>query len=213
MFQFTKNLKGIKNDEGDYFFVNQQLPEPLLMAKKECETELKQLKLDNEKIENKENQVKTEIKNKILYVDKVPQKTHIHYPMVGDIFNVSREDTKRMETFKFAESAVIQDKGSYFRGFAIALKSVRDIQLAYCKLRSMYPESDHIMMAFVLRKYSGYQDAGEYSAGKKLLTTLENSKHKDIVVFVAREYGGFHLGQHRFLLIEKVAKEALDALE
>ena len=76
----------------------------------------------------------------------------------------------------------------------------------------MFPESNHIMMAYTLKNFTGNQDNGEFGASKKLLQILLSRGYANTAVFVTHEYGGIHLGQRRFLHIEKAAKEALNKI-
>ena len=80
IFKFTKNLKGIKNEDDEHYYINQQLPEPLLTEKREREEKLREVRDANLKETDKTKQVLAEIKNKTLYLNHVPKKTHIHFP-------------------------------------------------------------------------------------------------------------------------------------
>ena len=44
VFHFVKNLKDKKNDEGQYYYVRQQLPEPMLTQRKERNERITQIK-------------------------------------------------------------------------------------------------------------------------------------------------------------------------
>ena len=109
----------------------------------------------------------------------------------------------------FNHSDVVIDKGSSFKGHAIRVSSTAEIRLAYRKLKLMYPESNHIMMAYAVKTYTGHQDNGEFGAGKRLEQILATRGDRNLAIFVTREYGGFHLGIRRFLHIESVARDAL----
>ena len=82
IFQFTKNLKGLKNELDQYFFVDLQLPEPLKSEKIDREQKLRKIKKENDEIpeENKVNRKEVKIKNKTLYVNSVPQRPYVYPP-------------------------------------------------------------------------------------------------------------------------------------
>ena len=82
IFQYTKNLKDVKNEVGDYYYVSVQLPELLAAEKREREELIKKDKKQNAEVPDQDKHKRKEIvvKNKTVYVDKVPQKTHIFPP-------------------------------------------------------------------------------------------------------------------------------------
>ena len=107
---------------------------------------------------------------------------------------------------------LIKEKGSIFRGHAFKAKSSSEICLAYSKLKLLYPESDHIMIAYVIKSYSGHHDNGEHGASAKLLKILMDRSLNNTALFVTCEFGGIHLGPRRFLHFEKASRSALDEL-
>ena len=87
-----------------------------------------------------------------------------------------------------------------------------EIRLAYMKVRQLFPESDHIMMAYKLKDHMGWQDDSEHGAGVKLQQMLIDNSSMNTVLFVTRKTAGLHLGPHRFMYIQRVAKDALARL-
>ena len=214
IFQYTKNLKDLKNANGDYMSFKPQLPEPLLSERIEREEKLRAIRKANASIpeDQQHKAVKVHIKNKTLYVNDVPDKVHVHPPTVREIFNTDRLTQGKMEELTFVHTDDIVEKSSVFRGHAIHLKNAKEVRTAYRKLRQLFPESDHVIMAYHVKSFTGHCDHGEYGAGRRLLGILMNQGYADTVVFVTRDYGGIQLGQRRFLFIEKVAKQALNML-
>ena len=190
--------------------MDRQLPEPLLSQKRERDEKYKEIKHENAEIseDKKDKRKQVHIKNKILYINNVPQKQYITPPNLPEVLNISTLDQQRMEKIQLQVTESVSEKGSTFRGFATTVKSVPEIRLAYRRIKALYPECDHVVMAYRLKSYTGNQDDGEYGASKRLLQMLTEGKCKNTVLFVAKEYGGIHLGQRRFIRIEKVAKEA-----
>ena len=117
-----------------------------------------------------------------------------------------------MERMNFVHTNETAEKGSTFQGHAIRMKNAKDFKIGYCKVRALYPDSDHVMMAYVVKGYTGHCDHGEFGAGKRLLNILQSQNYSDVAVFMTREYGGIQFGQCRFMYIERVAQEALDML-
>ena len=99
IFSYTKNLKDQENQNGDPYYVHQQLPEPLQTAKKEREDRLRSIRKANEQIpeEDKHRRTQAYICNNMLFINKVPQKKFITPPTVQDIFSCDRETNTRIE--------------------------------------------------------------------------------------------------------------------
>ena len=215
VFQFTKNLKDITNEQGDSYFVNPQLPEPLAVERRDREEQYRSIKKSNARISDEEahRRVPVHIKNKVLYINKVPQKHHIFPPTVQEMLNVKPAVQDKMNAITFSESSTVVEKGSTFSAFATHVKNTTDVKLAYARIRQICPESDHVMLGYTLKNYTGHHDNGEYGASKKILQKILDNGSANTAVFVTREYGGVHLGQRRFMYIERVAQEALLALQ
>ena len=214
IFDFTKNLKDVVNEAGDKFFVNQQLPEPLSSQKKEREAKLHEICQMNAQLapEEEHKKVKTFIKNKTLFINKKPQKEHIHPPTLQEVFNTDKNTKGKMDLIKLVYSSATIEKQRVFMGHAARVKNTTEAKLAYRKMKILYPECDHIVMAYTVKQYQGHADHGEYGAGLNLSKCLELRGCKDTILFVTREYGGIHLGQRHHIIIEKVAREALNSL-
>ena len=56
---------------------------------------------------------------------------------------------------------------------------------------------------------SGYHDSGESGSGKRLLKLLEDQGLANHLVAVTRWYGGAHLGNARFRVIVKTARDLI----
>ena len=49
----------------------------------------------------------------------------------------------------------ITDRKSRFTGHATRVKGTKDVAAAYKKIELLYPESDHIMVAYLVKTYTG----------------------------------------------------------
>ena len=159
--------------------------------------------------ELKHKAVPVHIKNQTLFINKKPVKQHIKVPTIQEVFNMSVEEQTKSADIVFTSSESTTDKGSVFKGHTLRINNSTDIHTALKKLKLLYPESNHMIFAYRMKSYTGFDDDGEYGAGRKLLNILEDGNFHNTLLFITREYGGIHLGQHRFLHIEKVAKEAV----
>ena len=68
IFDYTKNLKGQRNDQDDYHFINLQLLEQYAVERKEINDRVRQSRVEKAP-KPKDQQVKYEVKNKVLYVN------------------------------------------------------------------------------------------------------------------------------------------------
>ena len=193
----THLLKDVKNEEGKFFIIKPQLPEPRLTERKEQEEKMKEIKKANAQIpdENKEARTKVYIKSGKLYINDTARKVHIRAPTVADLFNTTKEEQAKMAHLTFARSPAYREHNSVFQGHAITVKNATDVKLAYRRIKQLYPESDHIIMAYSYKDYTGYQDNGEYGAAKRIDQIIANAHRKNIAVFVTRDYSSIHLGQ------------------
>ena len=214
IFSFTKNLKDLCNAVGDLYNVKQQLPEPLLMQKKERDEKYRAIKRANDQLpdDQKDQKTSVEIRNKTLYVNNKPQTTYIFPPTVQDMYEITPEQQKKIDEMTYVFSNKEEEKGSTFRVVAMHVKATSEVKLAYKKTRQLFPESDHIIMAYKVKSFEGYHDNGEHGAGTKVLQLLNDRTQENTVVFVTRKYGGLHLVQRRFMYIQSVAKDALNKL-
>ena len=215
VFQFTSNLKGQKNDKNDFYFVKPQLPEPLFTQKKEREEQIKVIKLANANIPDNESDKRTkyEICDKTLFVNGKPQKKYIHPPTVQDILNVDKFTQEKMDTLKNYHTVHITDKENVFQGHAYQVRSNEEVNLAYKKIRTLFPEADNIPMAYTFNSLFGHHDDNEHGAGSKMRKILLDRGVRGVAVFVTRIFSGIHIGQRRYVHIEQLTRQALDLLQ
>ena len=94
---------------------------------------------------------------------------------------------------------VYKEKGSKFIGFVYPIESVEEIKPLINNLKAKHHNSRHFCYAFVLKPdYSHYRssDDGEPSgtAGSPILGQINSKKLTNILVVVARYFGGTKLG-------------------
>ena len=88
VFQYTSNLKGVRNPLGDFYYVNQHLPEKYASHKKEIRAKIKKNKENNGKSD--ENKVEIRVKNNVLHLNNELQKKQVAVPTVADLFSNNR---------------------------------------------------------------------------------------------------------------------------
>lgn len=206
-----ETLKQLERNTGEIFYINEQIPEALLAERKALQYEIKRIKEYNEGQKNEQAKLDFYVKNKQLYVENEPHTQYVYPPKPTELFVSAQEQTK-IDEMLIGMSQPKTKGGSVFVGVAIPTLTLEDVNRAYRKVRQMYPSYDHIMMAYRIQDYSGYQDDGEHTAGVKLHALLCEAKKRHIALFVARNFGGTNLGPIRFKYIVEVAKQAIEKL-
>ena len=122
-----KVLKDIKNDLGDYYKVTQQLPEPILTQVMERHAKIAEVRRLNDTMD-KGKKVKIEVINRTLFLNGKPQKKHVTPPTATEMFNIPLHIQVKLGALQFKQSSTLQEKGSYFTGYAIKTQNVTGAQ-------------------------------------------------------------------------------------
>ena len=106
-------------------------------------------------------------------------------------------------------------KGQEFIGYAMPIKSMEEVNVAYTKVHSIHTDARHIVSACRLsgRNFhtcQDFQDDGEHGGGIFLLNLLLDSNIQNRAIFVVQNYDGTHICNKRFEMMHSVVKSALD---
>ena len=212
MFQFVKNLKGVKNEKEKFYGVSSNLPE------NEHEADLKKRNIIKA---NKDlpllNRRNMSLKKGVLSIDKnvfsnplarVSASNKIQTP-IGELMEVAKVNA--------GASQEVADKGSIFKGFAMTVNSLEEVQKCYKHFTYKFADATHVMASYLLpgtdRAYDqGYFDDGEHGGGRRLMRILTDSNQYSTLRVVIRYYGLQQLGSKRFDYITQTANEAISAL-
>ena len=211
IFKFTKNLKDKKNSRNQKFYVDPQLPEKKMAERRNLNYQMATLRKENS-LRTPENQAELKIEKGKIYVNKEKQKTWVYSPKVSTILNLSREEYDRIECLEMVKSAEKEESASKFTVYAKKVQNVNQIADYYQAVKIWHPEADSIVAAYSVKSKKGNCDDSESGAGLRIQKLIEERNEKDVVVFVAREYGGRHLGTRRFRIITDQAREVLNKL-
>lgn len=165
----TYKLKGKLNDNSNPFFVNVQVPEAVAAERKAIQHEVRQIKKFNEDLPAGFKKKQFNIQNKKLYVDDKLHEQYVFPPKPLDIF-VGPKEQEQINEIELTTSRPKTHENSHFVGLAAKVHSLQQATLAYKKVRQLYPSYDHVMMAYRIDEFTGYQDDGEHSAGIKIHT-------------------------------------------
>lgn len=115
----------------------------------------------------------------------------------------------------------VSDRGSTFMGFAAHATSEEEAfrQLEQLKMDSKLRKANHIMSAWRIRQiategtreliFQDSDDDGETAAGSRMLHLITIMDVWNVIVVVARWFGGVHIGPDRFKHINSTAREAV----
>lgn len=208
MMENLDRLKERFNIQGDPFYVNIQQPEARLESRRNAKAILK-------RYQNKFPQAKVEIRGEKVYLNNEWKRPLVHAPQPHDLYH-DPEEQKELNKIKVAYTQPDTAKSSTFWAAAVRAYSTTEVQRAYNKIRQEAPAIDHIPMAFATKheeeSTSGLVDDKEHGAGHKILRAIREAKEQNIAIFVARRFGGEHIGPARFDIISKLATKAIAQL-
>ncbi|KAI8835895.1 Cgd2_2430-like protein, partial [Chytridium lagenaria] len=109
----------------------------------------------------------------------------------------------------------ITDRKSVFQGFCATINNLEELDEVRRTLRlnGKIARSTHLMWAYRISAHmiirQDCDDDGEQAAGGRLLHLLQILELRNVVVLVARWYGGIQLGPARFKHINQAARDVL----
>lgn len=203
-----EDLAGRTNPKGEPFYLNFQQPEARLESKRNAKALLR-------KYQAKYKTAKVDIRGDKVYVNNEWQRPPVRAPQPTDLFFDS-EEQKEMNKIKPIYTKPEELKTSSFWAAAVRVDTTLEVQRAYNKLRQESLSLDHISLGYVSKyhdeEFSGLVDDKEHGAGHKILRVIREKNETGIAVFVARQFGGEHIGPQRFEVISKLAKSAIEQL-
>lgn len=122
-------------------------------------------------------------------------------------------------TIKFLSEGTYSEKRSKFLAFAIPVRSVDEVKQIVAEYQKKYYDARHVCYAYMLgaeRKEFRANDNGEPSgtAGKPILGQINSNELTDILIIVARYFGGVKLGTSGLIVAYRLAAaEAISAAE
>lgn len=213
IFQNIQKLKQFNQGKQRPYYITDQLPD----AWAERKRFIHHLKQQNQKLPVTQ-QKKMEVKNNAIFFDDQEYKPPIRALTVSEFLNLSPERRKIIRNLEVIKGDEETKMESIFVGYATDIFSLKQVEDYYFHIRLLSPEATHVMCAYKLpgidfTKVQGGIDDGEHGASRTLLNLLNKSMQVNKAVFVARYYGGRHLGPQRFACIENAANSALEKLK
>lgn len=206
IFQHTQKLKGSS------YFVSEQLPEEMSEVKRQ------QLRI---KGQNKQlpptEQLAISIKREKIYINNKQLRPPIEVPTALSWLNKSQEEQRSIKQIAIKKGPTDTTTSSTFISYSAEVNTIDEVQKAYYKVFTMEPRATHIVCAYMLpglnfAKHQAGLDDREFGASRQILRKMQEGHLFNRAVFVARYYGGVHLGADRFRIYKDLALSALDKL-
>lgn len=202
-------LKNKRNETGGRFFISDHLPENY----NEDRRRLNDLISENKKKDTAE-QLKMSAKKGRLLIDDQPYQKAIHSPSVKEVMKPDAAMRELADEIDMVKGKDKTTDGSTFVSYVAAVQDHKDIQAAYCKVRTKFADATHVVCAYRLAgsnfpSLQDYNDDGEYGAGRIILNVLKEEKLMNVVLFMIRYHGGRNLGPARFDIFKGMARSAI----
>lgn len=124
-----------------------------------------------------------------------------------------------MDTYKIISeksSGVYKEKGSKFWAYAFPFNNINNLANLISTIKKLHPHSNHYCYAYIIgigdNKEFRVNDDGEPSgtAGLPILNQIKSEELTNVLIIVARDYGGTKLGVSGLIKAYKIAvKESL----
>ena len=210
VYKHSKNLKGVTNDKGENYYINDQLPD--------IQTELQRKHKDRIKV-NKSlisaQQQSMEWKRGELHVDGIEFKSKVKEPTCAEILEMGQQQLRKIFSVRLHQGDSFTKDGSSFIGFAMKAHSTQEVLLGYQQLKYRFLEATHLMCAHRIMDpdvahMTDSVDGGEIGAGRRMVKYLTENSCENVAAFVVRHHRGPNIGTVRFDMIESAVKSAID---
>lgn len=206
IFQNTQKLKGTN------LFVTEQLPEELAERKRQQQ----RLKGQNKTLPTTD-QLQIDIKRDRIFINNECFRSPVETPHALSWLAKPDEEKKRIKRTKVVKGDTNTTTSSTFISYAAEIKTIEDVQRSYFKVFTLEPRATHIVCAYMLPgrnfpKNQNGEDDREFGAARQMLRRMQNGNYFHRAVFVARYYGGEHIGPERFCIYRELSQAALDKL-
>lgn len=193
------------------YYVNEQLPDKIMEKQKEVRHFIWEQKRKDDSLP-KDQKASIKVQNDIVYINRQPVQHKLPPVKMSEMFPTP-QDQQKLDSITLSKSDDKTVKNSVFQAFAMHASTSAEAHLAHRKVRVANPSVSHVIAAFVSGE-NGYafDDDGEYGSGLRLVRAIQAAGYTDLVVVVARRFGGQHIGAQRFCIINELALQAIRKL-
>ena len=206
----ASNLKDVKNNLDKSYFLYDQLT-----AKKKAHKDRQRQLFGANKNMSVAEQLDMQFKKGELLIENQPYVKSIKPPSCREILQASREVRVERLNQKLERGEIVNVEGQKFIGYSYPVKTLKEVNVAYAKVRAIHTDARHCICACRLagrdfHNKQEYFEDDEHNAGQFLLKLLEESDIMNRVLVVARIYDGTHIGERRFRAMRDAAASAVD---
>jgi hypothetical protein len=162
-------------------------------------------------IAKKENQeAEIVFKKDHILVDKLPVSDEVAPPTAEDILLRTTSDEYAMQGTQIFSSSIVNEQKSRFQMFAADITSAEEADTAYKAVQRMRvaASATHLISAYRIDDGAmGWRDDGDHAMRRTLHSIMKDGKITNSIYFLARNFGGVHIGKKRFDIMTKLANE------
>ena len=183
-----KKLAGQLDLQGFKYFIAPYLSEAFKAAREKFRDRIESI---NKKNENKPP--KEKVNAKVVGTDLVINE-EIQVPFVGplspfELIELKDKHQNRLNALLFHVSQPLCIGGSVFTAFALRVKLLFSVQLAYVQVKILRLTARHVMAAYNIADTKNFWDDGEHFGGSQINKILKSKNLVGVAVFVTREKG------------------------
>ena len=219
IFKNISNISKLKNIDGDFFRVTDQLPG----ERAELDRRRRDAVRDNSKL-NPPQKLTLKTEKGILFREENEQwhqySSQICCPTTAGVLSWNEQKAELMHKIqqKFIAGSLIMKGKCSFQGFSIEVANVADVNDAYEAIRALHLKARHIVCAFrlpgqkVVELEDGHDD-GEFTAARILLNALKTADIYLDAFLLYAIMGGPTLGTIDFMAIYRQQDQLSFALQ
>ena len=212
IYKHSKNLKDLTNENGDAFYINDQLPDVQAEHQRRCRDKIR---INKTLIDAQQQSMEWKRGDFIVEGAKFQQK--VVEPTCAEILEMDDNQLQKVLSVKLHQGDQRTKNGSTFLGFAMKAHTTEQVVLGYKQLKYRFLDATHLICGHRIvdpdvAHMTDSVDGGELGAGRRLVKYLMEHSCENIAVFVVRFHRGPNLGPQRFDLINEAAKSAVDKM-
>ena len=207
IFKNVKNIIGLKNSKDESYYVNNHLT----YEGQEEQKRYRKIKKMNKDVPATDLATITFSKGKML-INNEPYKKRITAPSATDI--ISPEEIAQIEDLYQTVGETIRNGECLFTAISQEVKNINEVRLGYIKARRLFPDALHVICIYFLpgqdsARCQDFCEDGETGAGNQLLDLMTENNLVHRALYIARYYGGKHLGPSRFQSYKEAMSSAI----
>ena len=207
VFQKMNVIKQLLNEEEQPYYVNDLLTQEM--------NEQKRRHRQIAKITtNEDENTKIRMDRHNIYINDECYVKKVEVPTYQTILDMDAQQLNEILSIPVVKGGKIQQDGSTFIGYTIAVNSHEQVQRAYHKIKLVHADARHVICGYdvpgIQKEYcQDFCDDKEMGAGRQLLNILLRNDITHRAVFVVRYFGGKRMGPARYECIVEAAKTAI----